>query len=97
MRIEPNLTTTPAPVSTPEGGSKVATKAAVGESGGADALGGFSPTSDLAKLIALASQVPEVRTDLVQDVQDRAAVGELSTRIAATDTAASILDASAGG
>lgn len=97
MRIEPNLTITPAPVSTPEGGSKVTSKPAVREGEGADAVGGFSPTADLAKLIALAKEVPEVRADLVQEVQDRAAVGELATRTAATDTAASILDANAGG
>jgi hypothetical protein len=95
MRIDAtNVNTPPPPVSVPDGGSKVsAAKVPAGDGGGADALGGFSPTPDLAKLLALVKEVPEVRGELVQEVLERASVGELNTRTAATDTASAMLDA----
>ena len=96
MRIEPSNTFTPPPaVATgPEGGSKVTSlAAAAGGAGGAAAAGGFSPTSDLARLIALVKAAPEVRADVVTELLERTAAGELQTRTAATDTAAALLDA----
>jgi hypothetical protein len=90
MRIDATNVNTPPPV-LPESGSKVmAAKAAA--DGGADTVGGFSPTSDLTKLIALVQLSPDVRAEMIQDVSERAAVGELLSRTAATDTAAAMLD-----
>lgn len=93
MRIEPTNTFTPPPALAPEGGSKVAAGKASGSGvSGTAAAGGFSPTSDLARLVALVAEVPEVRAEVVQDLLDRASTGELATRQAATDTAAVMLD-----
>jgi hypothetical protein len=91
MRIDATNVNTPPPV-LPESGSKViAAKAAAGD-GGADAVGGFSPTPDLAKLVALVQLSPDVRAEMIQDVSERAAIGELLSRAAATDTASAMLD-----
>jgi len=93
MRIESSLpVTTPAVNATAEGGSKVGmSKAAPRDADGTDAAG-FNPTSDLTQLLALVKQAPDVRADVVQDVQGRAAAGELTSRTAAVDTAAALLD-----
>ncbi|MCU0703552.1 MAG: hypothetical protein MUF18_06190 [Fimbriiglobus sp.] len=94
MRIDPTNVNTPPPVAaSPESGSKVsANKAGVRESEPTAEVGGFSPTPDLANLLAQVRATPDVRADLVQDVQDRAAIGELTSRTAAVDTAAALLD-----
>ena len=93
MRIDATNVNTPPPVALPDGGSKVtASKVPAGDGGGADAVTGFSPTSDLARLISLVKEVPEMRGELIQEVLERASVGELNTRTAATDTAAAMLD-----
>lgn len=94
MRIDSSLpVTTPTVNTTPEGGSKVSTsKTSAGETSSADTTSGFNPTADLTHLLSLVKQTPDVRSDVVQDVQARAAVGELTSRPAAVDTAAAILD-----
>lgn len=90
MRVESTPPYSP-PVS-PESGSKVTSgRTSPTPQGGADAVG-FSQTPDLTKLVALVSSVPETRADLVQEVSDRAAIGELQSRTAAVDTAAAMLD-----
>ena len=98
MRIDSTSVNTPTPLPAPlEGGSKVtAGKGTVREGESAPATTAFSPTADLSKLLELVRQVPEVRADVVQDVTARAAAGELTTRAAATDTAAALLDAPGG-
>jgi len=92
MRIDSSLpVTTPAVNATPEGGSKVGmSKATPKDADGADAAG-FNPTADLSHLLALVKQTPDVRADVVQDVQGRAAAGELTSRTAAVDTAAAMV------
>ncbi len=98
MRIDPTSVNTPTPLPIPlEGGSKVtAGKGAVREGEGTPATTAFSPTADLSKLLDLVRQVPDVRANVLQDVTARAAAGELTTRTAATDTAAALLDATGG-
>lgn len=95
MRIEPTNLSGPTPLPAQvEGGSKVtAGKTAAREGEGTQATTAFSPTADLSKLLELVRQVPDVRADVVQDVTTRAAVGELASRTAATDTAAALLNA----
>jgi hypothetical protein len=58
----------------------------------AAAAGGFAPTGELARLIAIASSSPEVRTELVANVAARLAAGEFDTPQAAADTARAMLD-----
>jgi hypothetical protein len=98
MRIEQTGVSSPTPLPvTLESGSKVGSlKTAVRDAEAAQADASFTPTADLSKLLELVRQVPDVRTDLVQEVSARAAVGELTSREAATDTAAALLDATGG-
>lgn len=98
MRIDPANTFTPLPTAAgPDGGSKLSAGKAsgAGASGPAEAAG-FSPTSDLANLVALVGKASDVRADVIQDVLARSAAGELTSRQAATDTAAALLDAQGG-
>lgn len=99
MRIDSSLpVTSPAVNASPESGSKVGTsKAAVGETSGIDTTSGFNPTADLARLVALVKEVPEMRAAVVQDVLERASAGELTSRTAAVDTAAALLETPNGG
>ena len=99
MRIDSSLpVTTPAVNAAQEGGSKVGiNKAAAGETSGTDTTSGFNPTADLTHLLSLVKEVPEMRAEVIQDVLDRSSAGELTTRTAAVDTAAAMLDNQNGG
>ena len=52
----------------------------------------FTPTNDLAKLLAALKDTPDVRTDVVADVSSRIAAGELTTPTAAQETASAFYD-----
>ncbi len=58
----------------------------------AAAAGGFEPTGELARLISIASNAPEVRADLVANVAQRLAAGEFDSPEAAAATARAMLD-----
>lgn len=91
MRVEPSGVQ-PQP-SRPTSGAAVRSADKAGEGAApAAAAGGFAPTAELARLIAIASSAPEVRTDLVADVAKRLAAGEFDTPQAAADTARAMLD-----
>lgn len=90
MRVEPSGVQ-PQP-SRPTSGTTVRSADKAGEGAAPAAAGGFAPTGELARLIAIASSAPEVRTDLVADVAKRLAAGEFDTPQAATDTARAMLD-----
>lgn len=55
----------------------------------------FAPTEDLARWLATARQVPEVRQELVGEVARRLAAGELTTRAAAERVVQSLLESGA--
>lgn len=57
-----------------------------------DDAGSFTPTGDLANLLALVRQAPEVRAEVVQAAATKLASGELSTPEAAADTARAFLN-----
>lgn len=92
MRIESTNPFTPsaATAGTDSTLAKAATGSGVRETA---AAGGFAPTSDLSRLLSLVRAEPEVRADVIAEVMQRSAAGDLSTRQAATDTAAALLDA----
>lgn len=98
MRIDPANTFTPLPTAAGlDGGSKVSAGKASGSGvGGTPEAAGFSPTAGLANLVALVSQMSDVRAEVIQDVLARSAAGDLTSRQAATDTAAALLDAQSG-
>jgi hypothetical protein len=52
----------------------------------------FSPTTDLAKLLAAVKELPDVRADVVADATGRVGSGELLTQLAATETAQAAID-----
>jgi hypothetical protein len=63
-----------------------------------DAKGGtvtgtsFSPTTDLAKLLAAVKELPDVRTDVAAEAAGRVGTGELLTQLAAAETAQAAID-----
>lgn len=56
--------------------------------GGEDST--YTPSPDLARLLAAVKELPEVRADVVADVSARLAAGELLTQAAATETAQAV-------
>lgn len=52
----------------------------------------YSPTADLARLLASVKELPDVRDDAVQDVTKRIASGEVFSPQAANETALAALD-----
>ena len=90
MRIEStNPFTPPPPAPAGDSGVRKASGSGVRE---AEAAVGFAPTGDLSRLLSLVQAQPDVRAAVVADVTARIAGGELATRQAAAETAASILD-----
>jgi len=51
----------------------------------------FEPTSELARLLATVRELPDVREDLVQSINERLLTGEFSTSAAADETAKAML------
>jgi hypothetical protein len=72
---------------TTAGGSKPGVKAE--PPGGEDST--FTPTPDLARLLAAVKSLPDVRADVVAEVSDRLATGDLLSSQAASDTAQAML------
>lgn len=57
--------------------------------GGEDST--FTPSPDLARLLAAVRELPEVRNDVVADVSARLATGDLFTQTAANETAQAVI------
>lgn len=57
--------------------------------GGEDST--FTPTPDLARLLAAVKELPEVRADVVAEVSARLAAGDLLTPAAASETAQGVV------
>jgi hypothetical protein len=90
MRVEPSgVQPQPTRAAT---GSPVRSSDKTGDTAAPAAAGGFAPTGELARLIAIAGSAPEVRADLVANVAERLAAGEFDTPAAAADTARAMLD-----
>lgn len=90
MRVDPSGTPTSVPQTTSGVPSRAVARTSESASPAPEAAS-FEPTSELAKLLTLVSQAPEVRSDVVKDVATRFAAGELNTPDAATDTARAFL------
>ena len=71
MRVEPSGVQ-PQPTR-PANSSPVRSADKAGDGGPAAAAAGFEPTSELARLIAIANNAPEVRTELVTNIAEREA------------------------
>lgn len=93
MRVDPSGitpppvrtgTSTPARPAEPAGGASV---------GSAASHEGFTPTGELARLLAAAKEAPDVRADVVAAAAARLEAGELDTPAAAADTARAMRDA----
>lgn len=89
MRIEP--TSGQVPVSQTQATAKPAAKAV--EAGTSSESATFSPTSALSGLLSAVQASPDVRADVVEAVTARLAAGELSTQLAASQTAEALLNA----
>jgi hypothetical protein len=85
MRIDP--LGTPPPLPQTSAGTAARTTRSNGTTGTVADAGSFTPTSELASLLAAVKQAPDVRTDAVESAAARLASGELDTPEAATDTA----------
>lgn len=96
MRIDPTSNFTPAAASTSSGtvgqAGTIKTANRDGEVAAGNATNGFSPTADLARLLSAVKSLPDVRTDVVQDVSARVATGEVFTQSAASETASALLE-----
>jgi hypothetical protein len=52
----------------------------------------FDPTTDLSKYLQAVRELPDVRTDVVEEVAGRASLGDLQTQLAAQETAQAAID-----
>ena len=51
----------------------------------------FTPTSDLTRLLSQVHSIPDVRTEVIDNIESRVASGEFSSPTAAAETAQSML------
>jgi hypothetical protein len=94
MRIDPSSIQPPS-IRTPAGGT--VRPAATEPASSAAEADGFEPTGELARLLALVHEAPEVRVELMHAVAERLASGELNTSAAAMETAEAMFDSGAAG
>ncbi len=92
MRVDSATNFTP--VSTPATAAASTAKAAPrdAETAAPAADSGFSPTGDLSRLLSLVKEIPDVRGEVILEVLNRSASGELTSPQAALDTAAAVAD-----
>jgi hypothetical protein len=74
--------------------ARSATRASDSASADPDA---FSPTAELAQLLALVQQSPDLRAEVLEAVARRLAAGEFDSSAAAAETAEAILNQAAMG